>query len=319
MKVVVFGGGKGQSAILRGLKQIEALELSAIVTVADDGGSTGRLREEFNVPAMGDIRNVMLSLAESETLLSKIMNYRFSTERKSSLDGHNLGNLIFTALADTSGDFMEAITLLSEVLNVKGTIIPSTTDMITLCARMEDGTVVRGESNIPQYRNHIECVFYDEDVVATQDALDAIHEAEIILLGIGSLYTSILPNLIVPEINEAVRVSKAKKVYYCNAMSQPGETDGFSAEDHVNALLNHCDLTLDAVVYAKDVIPESTLERYRDEGAHPISFNSKQQPYKIIEQELIEIENDRIRHSPQKVCEGIYEVLELIGCPLVVK
>lgn len=319
MKIVVFGGGKGQSAILRGLKQIDELELSAIVTVADDGGSTGRLREEFNVPAMGDIRNVMLSLAESETLLSKIMNYRFSTDKKSSLDGHNLGNLIFTALAETSGDFMEAITLLSEVLNVKGKIIPSTTDIITLCARMDDGTVIRGESNIPKYQNAIECVFYDVDVVATQDSLEAIQEADVILLGIGSLFTSILPNLIVPEINYAVVKSKAKKVYYCNAMSQPGETDGYSAEDHVHALLNHCDLKLDAVVYAKDNLPKSTVERYESEGAKPIRFKSMEQPYIIIEQDLIEIENDRIRHSPQKVSEGIYEVLELIGCPLVVK
>ena len=319
MKIVVFGGGKGQSAILRGLKQNDELELSAIVTVADDGGSTGRLREEFNVPAMGDIRNVMLSLAESETMLSKIMNYRFSSEKKSSLDGHNLGNLIFTALAETSGDFMEAITLLSEVLNVKGTIIPSTTDIITLCARMSDGTVIRGESNIPKYRNAIDCVYYDVDVTATQDALDAINEADVILLGIGSLYTSILPNLIVPEINKAVLESKAKKIYYCNAMSQPGETDGFSAEDHVNALLKHCNLKLDAVVVAKDTLPESTLLRYQEEGAHPIAFESKNHEYKIIEQYLIEIEDDRIRHDAKKVYDGINEVLELVGCPLVVK
>lgn len=319
MKIVVFGGGKGQSAILRGLKNIDELELSAIVTVADDGGSTGRLREEFNVPAMGDIRNVMLSLAESETLLSKIMNYRFSSEKKSSLDGHNLGNLIFTALAETSGDFMEAITLLSEVLNVKGTIIPSTTDIITLCARMADGTVIRGESNIPKYDNAIDCVFYDVDVRATDDALKAIEEADVILLGIGSLYTSILPNLIVPEIKKAILKSEAKKIYYCNAMSQPGETNGYSAEDHVDALLMHCHIKLDAVVIANDNIPDSTLDRYKEEGSYPIYFKSKDQDYLIIEQNLIEIENDRIRHNPLKVSEGIYEVLELVGCPLAVK
>ena len=319
MKVVVFGGGKGQSALLKGLKLIDELELSAIVTVADDGGSTGRLREEFNLPAMGDIRNVMLSLAESETLLSKIMNYRFNSKENGDLHGHNLGNLILTAMVDASGDFIEAITLLSEVLNVKGTIIPSSTDLITLCARMEDGTIVRGESNIPKYRNAIECVYYDRDVQATQNALDAIAQADVILMGVGSLYTSILPNLIVPEIGAALKMSTAKKIYYCNVMSQPGETDGFSAEDHVNALLMHCDIKLDAVVCASDVIAESTLSLYREEGSYPVVLKEHDHDYKIIYQSLIETEDGRIRHSPQKVSKGIYEVLELVGCPLAVK
>ncbi len=147
----------------------------------------------------------------------------------------------------------------------------------------------------------------------------AIEEADVILLGIGSLYTSILPNLIVPEINKAILKSEAKKIYYCNAMSQPGETNGYSAEDHVDALLMHCHLKLDAVVIANDNIPDSTLDRYKEEGSYPIYFKSKDQDYLIIEQNLIEIENDRIRHNPLKVSEGIYEVLELVGCPLAVK
>lgn len=319
MKIVVFGGGKGQSAILKGLKLIEDLELSAIVTVADDGGSTGRLREEFNLPAMGDIRNVMLSLAESESLFSSMMNYRFASETRSTLDGHNLGNLIVTALSDISGGFLEAISQLSDLLNVKGKIIPSSTDLISLCARMEDGTIVRGESNIPAYKNSIDCVFYDEDVHANPEAIRAIKEADVILMGIGSLYTSILPNLIVPEINKVVQQSKAKKVYYCNAMSQPGETDGFSAEDHVNALLMHCDMKLDAVVYSVSEIPASTLEHYASEGSKPVKFSDFNQDYQIINQDLLYIKNDHIRHDPQKVKDGIYQVLEQIGCPLAVK
>lgn len=319
MKVVVFGGGKGQSAILRGLKQIPELQLSAIVTVADDGGSTGRLREEFNLPAMGDIRNVMMSLAESESLFSEIMNYRFDTDVRSSLAGHSLGNLIFTALADISGDFTTAITLLSDVLNVSGKIIPSSTDLITLCARMKDGTIVRGESNIPKYHNTIDCVYYDVDVFANSEAIRAIEEADVILMGIGSLYTSILPNLIVPEINEVVSKSKAKKVYYCNAMTQPGETDGFCAEDHVEALLMHCDMQLDAVVYSTSAIPQETLDRYEGEGSYPVHFKSYEQSYTIIKQDLLIIEDNHIRHDPQKVQKGIYEVMELIECPLAVK
>ena len=162
-RVVVLGGGTGQAVMLRGLKQIEDIELTAIVTVADDGGSTGRLRRSFHIPAMGDLRNVMIAMAESESLLGNLMNYRFddTIEGSNELSGHNLGNLILTALTQTSGSFMEAITQISNVLNVKGDILPSTSQIITLYAEMEDGTIVRGESNIPKVRNRIKRVFYD--------------------------------------------------------------------------------------------------------------------------------------------------------------
>lgn len=317
--VVVIGGGKGQSALLRGLKKIEELSLTAIVTVADDGGSTGRLREAFNIPAMGDIRNVMLSLAESESLLATMMNYRFDENIRSDLAGHNLGNLIFTALNDTSGNFMDAILQLSQVLNVRGKVVPASTDMITLCALMDDGTIVRGESNIPKYQNSINKVYYDDDVKATEEAIEAILEADVIVMGIGSIYTSILPNLIIPGINEAVRQSKAKKVYYCNAMSQPGETDGFSGEDHVNALLRHVDIQFDAVVASDDIIPKEILQRYFEEDSYPIVFNSTNHVYNLVYQKLISFENNYIRHDADCVEKGFYQVMEVMGCPLAVK
>ncbi|QIK56424.1 YvcK family protein [Erysipelothrix sp. HDW6A] len=319
MKLVVFGGGKGQSALLKGLKLIDELEISAIVTVADDGGSTGRLREEFSIPAMGDIRNVMLSLAESENLLSQMMNYRFESTSRSSLAGHNLGNLIFTALADTSGDFMGAISQLSEVLNVKGRIIPASTELITLCARMTDGTIVRGESNIPMYDNAIDKVYYDVPVSATEEAITAIEEADVILMGVGSIYTSILPNLIIPEIYDAVHKSTAKKIYYCNAMTQAGETDGFSGEDHVNALIKHTDVNIDVVVYAIDTIPEDVRLRYVQERSFPVSFLSEDHTYKIVKQEALTFEDNIIRHDPMKIKNGFAKVLEVAGCPLVAK
>lgn len=318
-KVVVLGGGKGQSSLLRALKRYDELELSAIVTVADDGGSTGRLREEFNMPAMGDIRNVMLSLAESESLLGDIMNYRFKDNPRSTLAGHNLGNLILTALTDTTGNFMDAIASVSKVLSVKGNIIPSSEDLIVLCARMSDGTVIRGESNIPIYQNHIQEVFYDVDVEATPEAIEAIMEADVIIFGVGSLYTSILPNVIVPKIKEALQKTKAKKVYYVNAMSQLGETQGYCAEDHVNALLTHGNFKLDLVVGSNDEIPQEVLDVYEEDDLHRVQFVEKEHDYPLLFQSLLSYEDNIAWHDVIKIYEGFKEVMEVIGCPLVQK
>ncbi len=319
MKVVVLGGGKGQSSLLRALKRYDELDLSAIVTVADDGGSTGRLREEFNIPAMGDIRNVMLSLAESETLLGDIMNYRFKDDIRSQLAGHNLGNLILTALTDTTGNFMDAITSVSKVLSVKGTIIPSSEDTIALCARMSDGTIIRGESNIPIYQNHIQEVYYDVHVEATPESVAAIMEADVIIFGVGSLYTSILPNVIVPKIKEALQKTKAKKVYYVNAMSQAGETQGYSAEDHVNALLKHGVDHFDLVVGANDELPQEVLDVYGEDDLYRVLFVEKEHDYPILYQSLLSYENNIAWHDVDKIYTGFKEVMEAIECPLVQK
>lgn len=319
MNVVVLGGGKGQSSLLRALKQYDELSLSAIVTVADDGGSTGRLREEFNIPAMGDIRNVMLSLADSESLLGDIMNYRFKDDLRSTLAGHNLGNLILTALTDTTGNFMDAIQSVSKVLSVKGDIIPSSEDIIVLCARMSDGTIVRGESNIPMYENHIQEVFYDVDVKATQKAIAAIETADVIIFGVGSLYTSILPNVIVPEIKRALQTCKGKKVYYVNAMSQVGETQGYTAEDHVNALLQHGEFELDLVVGSNDVVPDEVLEAYETDGLTSVKFVEDNHDYPILFQSLLSYHNNIAWHDVEKIYTGFKEVMEAVGCPLVLK
>ncbi|MEG1702500.1 MAG: YvcK family protein, partial [Erysipelotrichaceae bacterium] len=274
-KVVIIGGGTGLSVILRGVKQIPNIKISAIVTVADDGGSTGRLRRQFHIPAMGDIRNVMCALAESETLLSSLMNYRFEGE-DDDIGGHNLGNLILTAMAQQSGSFMNAIQEISKVLNVRGTIIPSTEQVITLYAIMQDGTIVRGENNIPKYNNRIERVFYEDDVYASPQALSAIHDADIIIYGIGSLYTSIIPNLIIPGICEELKKSKAKKYYICNAMNQPGETDDYYLEDHVEAILNHTyQGAIDTVIAYNNELEQETLNRYIEKGAHEITIREE--------------------------------------------
>lgn len=306
--VVVIGGGTGSSVILRGFKLIEDIHLSAIVTVADDGGSTGRLRKQYNIPAMGDIRNVMVSLAESESLLGPLMDYRF--EGNTDIGGHSLGNLMLTALTQTSGNFIEAIQKLSRVLNVRGDIIPSTTQIVTLVAMMEDGTLVRGESNIPKIHNRIQKVFYQEKVTATKQAIKAIKEADFIVYGIGSLYTSIMPNLIIPQIQQAIAKSNAKKIYFCNAMSQPGETDGLCLEEHVDAIIKHAgESAVDVVVMPNDVLYQDTLERYYKKGSAPIFEREKEHSYKIVKRELLRFDDGLIRHDSIKVKEVFEEIM----------
>ena len=310
-KVVVIGGGHGQSAILRGIKKIEEIDITAIVTVADDGGSTGRLRRHFHIPAMGDIRNVLISLGESETLLATLMDYRFESSGDIDEDvmGHNLGNLILTAMTQSCGSFMESITTLCKVLNVRGDIIPATSQVITLFARMQDGTIVRGESNIPNISNRIREVFYEEKVSATPAAIEAILNADVVVLGIGSVYTSILPNLIIPEIKEALEKSKAKVVYYCNAMTQPGETDGYSLEDHVEAFRHHGS-DVDMVIMADDEIPDEILQRYHDEGSIEVRMKENVHDYEIMKCSLLDFSRSLVRHDSDKIRESLDLILE---------
>ena len=310
-KVVVIGGGHGQSAILRGIKKIEEIDITAIVTVADDGGSTGRLRRHFHIPAMGDIRNVLISLGESETLLATLMDYRFESSGDTDEDvmGHNLGNLILTAMTQSCGSFMESITTLCKVLNVRGDIIPATSQVITLFARMQDGTIVRGESNIPNISNRIREVFYEEKVSATPAAIEAILNADVVVLGIGSVYTSILPNLIIPEIKEALEKSKAKVVYYCNAMTQPGETDGYSLEDHVEAFRHHGS-DVDMVVMADDEIPDEILQRYHDEGSIEVKMKENVHDYEVMKCSLLDFSRSLVRHDSDKIRESLQLILE---------
>ncbi len=252
---------------------------------------------------------VMVSLAENESLLGPLMDYRFDGDNE--ISGHNLGNLMLTALTQTTGNFIEAIEKLSNVLKVKGKILPSTTQIVTLMAMMEDGTIVRGESNIPKLNHRIEQVFYQEKVKANQQALKAIEEADYIVYGIGSLYTSILPNIIIPEITQAIRQSKAKKIYFCNAMSQPGETTGYSLEDHVRALNEHAKAEIvDIVVTYKDVLHQKTLDRYLDVMATPVKIKEENHNYEIKAYELLTFNQGYIHHDSQKLKEVFIEILE---------
>lgn len=310
-RIVVIGGGHGQAQICRGIKNIPNTHISAIVTVADDGGSTGRLRRQFNIPAMGDIRNVMIALAPQETLFSSLMDYRFDdpSGKEKDVAGHNLGNLILTALTDQSGSFFEAVKMLDDVLNVKGEIIPATTQVITLFARMHDGVIVKGEENIPHLDNKITRVFYEEEVHATPDAIRAITEADLIIYGIGSVYTSILPNVIIPEISNALQDTRARRVYFCNAMTQPGETDGYSVEDHVRALIQHGAM-VDEVLVASDALPLENVERYKAQGSTPVFLSQDEHEYTVLRKELLTFENVQIKHDAKKIHTAVTELLE---------
>ncbi len=312
-KVVVIGGGTGQAVILRGLKQIEDIQLSTIVTVADDGGSTGRLRRFFQMPAMGDIRNVLIALSESEPLLTQLMDYRFEGDIDNEMAGHNLGNLMLTALTQSSGSFMQAIADLSKVLKIKGEIIPASDQIITLYARLCDGTLVKGESNIPKHSNQISEVFYQDEVKATKEALRAITEADIIIFGIGSLYTSILPNIAINELRDALKACKATKIYLCNAMTQHGETDNYYMEDHVMAIEKHLQDEIDLVIYANDELPVHNLERYILQQAFPVLIRHKQHRYLVEEYEMLSFKNELIRHDSQRIRDVFIDVLSRYG------
>ncbi len=309
-KVVIIGGGTGLSVMLRGMKHIDDIQLSAIVTVADDGGSTGRIRDSYQIPAMGDIRHVMCAMAEEESIFTELMNYRFGGE--GDIAGHNLGNLLLLALSQTTGSFMEAIRTFSRVLKVRGKIIPSTLEIVTLFAIMEDGTIVRGEDNIPKFRNHIDRVFYQRDIKATKESLEAIREADLIIYGIGSLYTSIMPNLIIDEIRNELIANPCRKVYFCNAMSQPGETDHYSLEDHVNAILHHAYAdAVDIVVTNNNTFSKEMLDKYSAMGSAPIPIREQRHPYLVLQRDLMNMDDALIRHDSQKVKAVVEEILQM--------
>lgn len=234
-KVVVIGGGTGMSNLLSGLKQFP-LDISAIVTVCDDGKSTGILREEFNIPAVGDIRRVLVALSETEPLVMDLFNYRFNTT--SDLDGHTVGNLLLTAAGEIRGNLSDGIEALSKVLNLKGKVVPLTEDNVTLMAELSDGTIIEGEHNITlrKEKAKINKVYYKENAIATKKALKSIREADLIVFSMGSLFTSIIPNLLIDSVVKEIENSKAKIVYVCNLMTQPGETDDFKVSDHINKL-----------------------------------------------------------------------------------
>ncbi|AUS10068.1 hypothetical protein C1X05_15365 [Laceyella sacchari] len=258
-KVVCIGGGTGLSVILRGLKKLP-IDITAVVTVADDGGSSGRLRNDLQMPPPGDIRNVLVALAQTEPLLESVLQYRF--ENGEGLKGHALGNLMLAAMTEITGDFTKAVNAMSRVLAVRGQVLPASEQDVVLMAEMTDGTIVEGESQIPKTGKRIRRVFLNpQDPKPSDGVLRAIEEADGIIAGPGSLYTSILPNLLVKDVSEAIRASQACKVYVCNVMTQPGETDGFMASDHLRAIYDHVGERLFDVAIINNEVPPLKIQR----------------------------------------------------------
>lgn len=309
--VVVMGGGTGLSVLLRGLKDYTS-NITAIVTVADDGGSSGRLREEFDVLPPGDIRNCLVALADAEPLMSKLFQFRF--QEGEHLKGHSFGNLFITAMSKVTGDFEQAVKESSKVLAIRGKVIPSTLSKIKLVAEHQNGDVTKGESKIPEKKTPIQKVYLEpRDCEATEEAMEAIREADVIVLGPGSLYTSIMPNLLINGIFQEVSRSRVLKIYICNVMTQAGETDGYKASDHLKAIVRHTTPEIvNACIINTARVPDRLLEKYKEENAVPVEPDRdtiRKMGYKVIGANIIDTE-EVVRHDPHRLSRII---MNLIG------
>jgi uncharacterized cofD-like protein len=312
-RIVTVGGGTGLSVLLSGLKEYTANN-TAIVTVADDGGSSGRLRQQFDMLPPGDIRNCLVALADAPVLMRDLFQFRF--DKSSELSGHSFGNLFITAMTRLTGDFEKAIKETSKVLALRGQVIPSTLNNVALVAEYKDGTIVEGEESIPKARLPIKKVFLKPAApTATPDAIKAIREAQILVLGPGSLYTSIIPNLLIKEITDAIVNSSAIKVYVCNVMTQPGETDGFKASDHVKTLIAHSHpRVLDYCIVNTGEIPAAVIKRYEKENSFGVvndAKNIEDMGYRVIAEDIVTGE-DVVRHDPLKLARVIFGFIEEI-------
>jgi uncharacterized cofD-like protein len=304
-KIVVVGGGTGLSALLRGLKEYSS-NISAIVTVADDGGSSGRLRREIGVLPPGDIRNCIAALADEEELLTELFQYRF--EAGNGLTGHSFGNLFLTAMSEITGDLEQAVTASSKVLAISGKVLPSTLSDVSLWAEMEDGRIIKGESNIPKAKGKIKSIgCIPANPPALPAAVSAINEAEYIIIGPGSLYTSIIPNLLVPQIKDAIANAKVPRIYVCNIMTQPGETEGYSVADHIREIDRVSKAKLfDAVLVHRKLPSPLALERYALENSYPVDLdrleiaklNRRIVMANVMEEDL---EKGSVRHSSSQL------------------
>lgn len=312
-KIVALGGGTGLSTLLKGLKQFP-VDITAIVSVSDDGNSTGRLREEFKTPAVGDIRRVITSLSETEPLIESLMNYRFKTT--SDLDGHTLGNLLLTGLIEVSGNMSKGIESLSKVLNLKGKVLPLTEDNVKLMAEMDDGNIISGECNITKDKRKIKKMFYKEEPKVLEEVINEIKRADLIILSMGSLYTSIIPNLICKDVIEAIDESSADIMYVCNIMTQPGETDNFKASDHIKTLNKYLGkrkiniALINNGKISKDIKNKYLVEEQKDEVIPDVDIIKKEN-VNVITDNFVIISDNMIRHNINKLGFHIFSYLIL--------
>lgn len=306
--IVVLGGGTGQSVLLRGLKRFP-FNITAVVSVSDDGKSSGKIRQELNVPAVGDIRSVLISLSETEDVVEKMINYRFKSN--GDLDGHSLGNLLLAGLIDIYGNLSNAVLQISKILNLKGEVLPLTDDNVVLMGKMSDGSVIEGEHNITLSDKKIEKIYYKVNPKVNKSVIKRIKDADAIILSMGSVYTSIIPHLLCKEIIKAIDSSDAKIMYVCNVMTQPGETDGFTASDHINLLNSYLGKRkIDTVITNSKKVSKKTQKIYETlEQKDLVKIDSKNINIEHINKPLIKIENDKIRHDNIKLALEIMNIL----------
>ncbi len=310
-RIVAIGGGSGLPVLLHGLKEFTS-NITAIVTVADDGGSSGRLRSQFNIPPPGDIRNCLVALADAEPLMSDLFQFRF--QESGEFEGHSFGNLFILAMLKVNGgDLEKAIKESSKILAIRGQVVPATLKRVSLVALHKDGTHTEGESNIGKVKSPIERIYLKpEGCAAASDAITAIQNAEAIVIGPGSLYTSILPNLLIDDLAAALAASPAPKIYISNVMTQPHETDAHTAFDHVNAIIEHSrPEVLSHVIVNNGQIPQTILKKYAKEGAFPVTpdvARIRQLGYTVVEANIIQ-SADTVRHSPRRLSRIIVDII----------
>lgn len=308
-KVVVLGGGTGMSSLLKGLKKFP-VDITAVVSVCDDGQSTGRLRKEFNIPAVGDIRKVLVSLADTEPLVEKLLNYRFRTT--SDLNGHTVGNLLLTAMGNMTGNMSDGIEAIGKILNLKGNVLPLTEDNVTLVAKMEDGSIVEGEHNITESHKTIKKVYYKEKPIVNYAVLEEIKKADLIILSMGSIYTSIIPNLLCKEIVELLEEIETPIMYTCNIMTQPGETDNLKVSEHVKIINQYLGKRhIDVVVANDGKIDEKMRRKYETlEQKDPVYLDKiNLKNIETIFNNYVTIENNYLRHDAILLSIDIFKYL----------
>lgn len=308
-KIVVIGGGTGLSALLRGLKEYTC-NLTAIVTVADDGGSSGKLRHEMGILPPGDIRNCLVALADTENIMEALFSYRFDT---GTLKGHSLGNLFLAGMADTFGDFQKGVEHVGKVFALRGNVYPSTLEQVVLVADLADGTSVKGETAVRDTHGRIKRVYLEPgDSQPIPEAMQALEDADMIVLGPGSLYTSVLPNLLVEGLREKIREVAAPCVYICNIMTEPGETDNYEVSDHLQALIDHCGSDfVDVVLANNQEVPKHLLERYAEEGSYQVRGEATSVEWlgvKYAEAELLQA-GETIRHDSNRLARELIRLL----------
>ena len=309
-KIVIFGGGSGLSQLMKGIMQFP-WDVTAVVSMSDNGSSTGRLREEFDIPAVGDITKVLMAMSTESKGVKDLFNYRFNGE--SSIGNHTIRNLIMTALLDQHGDFAHSLPILCDLLDVRGHLLPLTEDNVNLVGVTKDGKEIVGEEQITESKSKIVDLKYSKPVKATPKVIEAIKSADLIIFSSGSLLTSVLPNLIVPEIVNAIENSKAKTMYICNMLTQPGETDKFKVSDHIKVLEKHLgNRKIDVVIANTAKIPRNMSLLVKSEGKDVVAIDEKKldnMGVKVISDKLFKVEDGYVRHNSLKTAYLIFSYL----------